>query len=1098
MLTKIGKAGKLIFAGLAIAAGAVFVSAIKKAAEFELGMAKVKAITGANIEEFEELTEEARRLGLVTAQTMTDIAAGMEALGRAGFEADEIIAAMSGVVALAESQTMELGEAARITATTIRQMGLEAADADRVVNLLAATAASSNTTVESLAQSMKFFAPIAHAMGMSVEETVAAVGKLGDAGLTGGIATRALQTSLQGLAKPTAEAADMMDKLGISMFDAEGEFVGLDDAIGQIEEAFADLTQQQQLEALATIFGTGAVKQFANLLGVGSEELARYTEEITGTTKAYDQQAEMLETVTGQWKILKGSIELLLVTIGGPMLTAIQKFTTETLIPWVNRMTEAADGTSIFETAIKKIIAPFQWMIDNGQAVKKGLLAISIGIGAITILTNPLLAAAIAMAALVAALAGVEDHSVTRSLGGLGNQLEYVYGLIDKFDPQQVDDLIQAYRNAAVEAVWSIVQTAENGAEVLRAVEDGFRELEIAILELPVEERFDAWLVGTDLILALYPELESLRLKYEEVTSATDMTAESSELLNTTLDDARGAAAEAKRILEEYRASLTGTTDDTEDTAVAMSELVKEYNDLMIAYAAADEGSREQADALEALQKFYDSLAGSVETLGSYSKEANDEVLAMLVTLEAQGMITAEMLEAAEKAIEDKADAAAKAAKEEADAEKKRLQAIEDRKEAAEELRLAEHGLWEETQALITAYDESIEGGQRQADTLSRLQAIYDETTAKIELLGEQGIEASGDLLLIIDALKGIKTKGAPALSKGVQVMRDIWSGFVDFVGDTLGDLLQGMFDYYRDKERAAEDHADRMLGIEEDYAEDSKNLATDYGEDKTSAKLAFDRKMEDIELRFQRDMRDAEDLEGRERAIERYQEAIEDATISYNRRLEDLAKDYTDEIGDLADDREEAINDEVQNYEDSIVPFGEAMWALIGMALDAAKESLWIMSIQEGAKALAYGAAALIPGVGAWALPLAESHGAAAAVAAAEALALEAGKYFLGFDKGAVFNKPTMLPPHMVAEGGTEAYLPLNQSVFSKIGEGIVNALTPQQPMLAGAGDINIDMRGMNEGAVFNVRSDQDATLIAQAQYDLFKSRLRSDGVRI
>ena len=112
-LSKIATVAKVAFAAVAAAAAGIFVAAIKKAADYELAMAKVRAITGASAEEFAAMSEEAKRLGLETAQTMTDIAAGMEALGRAGFSANEIIAAMGGVVALAESQTMELGQAVR-------------------------------------------------------------------------------------------------------------------------------------------------------------------------------------------------------------------------------------------------------------------------------------------------------------------------------------------------------------------------------------------------------------------------------------------------------------------------------------------------------------------------------------------------------------------------------------------------------------------------------------------------------------------------------------------------------------------------------------------------------------------------------------------------------------------------------------------------------------------------------------------------------------------------------------------------------------------------------------------------------------------------
>ena len=337
---KIGQVAKVAFAVAAVAAGAMFVAAIKKAADFELAMAKVKAITGATEDEFEALSVKAKQLGLDTAQTMTDIATGMEALGRAGFSATEIVEAMGGVVALAESQVMDLGAAAEITANIIRQMGLEASDASRVANVLAAAASSSNTTVESLGESMKFLGPIARAMGMSLEETVTIVAKLGDAGLTGGIATRALQTALQGLASPSGDAMEVMRQLNLEFFDAQGNFVGLASVIEQLEGAFVGLTQEQQLNAMTALFGAGAVKQFSNLLSVGSEALREYETEITGTTVAFDQQAAMLDTLKGQWQILKGSIELLLVTIGTDMMPILQGLVQDRIIPAVNSITK--------------------------------------------------------------------------------------------------------------------------------------------------------------------------------------------------------------------------------------------------------------------------------------------------------------------------------------------------------------------------------------------------------------------------------------------------------------------------------------------------------------------------------------------------------------------------------------------------------------------------------------------------------------------------------------------------------------------------------------------------------------------------------------
>ena len=454
-MKKIGNFGKKVFAGLAVAAGAVFVGAIKKAADFELAMAKVNAITGATAEEFEALEEKAKQLGLETAQTMTDIAAGMEAFARAGFTATEIVVAMDGAVALAESQVMDLAEAVRITGAVLNGMNMEVSESERVANALAATASSSATTVSSLAESMKYLAPVAAAMNMELEEALTVVAKLGDAGLTGGRATRALATALKGLAEPTEEAAAALEKLGIDTFDAEGNFIGIIELAGQLEESFNDLgyTAEERLGAMESIFA-GASNAMSILVNEGRSDLEAYQESITGTSVAFEQQAAMLETVSGQWQILKGSIELLLVTIGGPMLTAIQGFITNTLIPWVNRMTEAAEGTSIFEEAIKKIIAPFEWMINNGQKVKTSLIAIGAGLLTITVLTNPILAVVAALTALSVALIGAGDNStLTRTFDTFSESVRGFIGLIDQTDFQQVSKFIDAYTEAVGDAI---------------------------------------------------------------------------------------------------------------------------------------------------------------------------------------------------------------------------------------------------------------------------------------------------------------------------------------------------------------------------------------------------------------------------------------------------------------------------------------------------------------------------------------------------------------------------------------------------------------------------------------------------------------------
>jgi len=343
-------------AGVAVAAFAVKMTAasVKSAAAFEQGMARVQAVTGAVGRDWVSLQNKAKELGKTTKFTMVEIAGGMESLGRAGFKTNELIAAMGGVTALASSQMMSLAEAGQITANILRAMGLAAEDTNRVVNLLAATAASSNTTVASLGESFKMIAPLAHNLGVSVEELSAVIGELGNVGFQGTQATTVLSTALTRLAAPPKEAQDALDNLNMSIWDAQGNFIGLTNMIGLLEERFKGLTVQQQQAYLGQIFGARAVKQISSLIAVGSEKLREYTRDITDTNEAFDQQKKMLDTLSGQWTILQSSVEALQTAIGTKLIPALKDLVTA-YTDVVNAMTDLISGNATFLDFVERM-----------------------------------------------------------------------------------------------------------------------------------------------------------------------------------------------------------------------------------------------------------------------------------------------------------------------------------------------------------------------------------------------------------------------------------------------------------------------------------------------------------------------------------------------------------------------------------------------------------------------------------------------------------------------------------------------------------------------------------------------------------------------
>lgn len=270
-------------------------AALKVAADFEEGMSRVQAISGATGEELAELESLARELGATTRFSATEAASGMEFLAMAGFEVNEIVAAMPGLLDLAASSNMDLGRAADIASNILSGFGMEATEAGRVADVLAAAASSANTNVEQLGGAMQYAAPIAATLGLSIEELTAAVGFMSDAGIQGEQAGRQLRQGLLRLANPTGRAADLMEELGINVFDAEGNMKSMPEVINELSKGLGDMESDARAAALATLFGAESTAGWSVLLDRGARELADYTKELENSKGAASDMAKTME-----------------------------------------------------------------------------------------------------------------------------------------------------------------------------------------------------------------------------------------------------------------------------------------------------------------------------------------------------------------------------------------------------------------------------------------------------------------------------------------------------------------------------------------------------------------------------------------------------------------------------------------------------------------------------------------------------------------------------------------------------------------------------------------------------------------------------------
>jgi len=321
----------MLVGGAVIAAGIAL--AVVSAAEFDHKMSAVKA----NIDD--KTAPSMRRLAdaALTAGKMTMFSAGQAAdaeneLAKAGLTAAQITGgALTAALSLASAGQIDLAAAAEITASTMVQFGLKAADAGHIADVLAAGADKSLGGVTDLAEGLKYAGVPAAQFGVSLDTTVGVLAEFASNGILGSMAGTSLRMMLIRLASPTSEAKDEMKALGLSFFNAKGDFVGVADMAGQLHTKLAGLTQQQREQTLVTLFGARSLSEANILYRDGAAGVDKWTKAVNDQGFAALQAATKMDNLSGDVTKLKTTFNVMFVEAGqgaqGPLRSLTQEFT---------------------------------------------------------------------------------------------------------------------------------------------------------------------------------------------------------------------------------------------------------------------------------------------------------------------------------------------------------------------------------------------------------------------------------------------------------------------------------------------------------------------------------------------------------------------------------------------------------------------------------------------------------------------------------------------------------------------------------------------------------------------------------------------------
>lgn len=254
----------------------------------------------------EQLRKSARKVGAETKFNAVQAAQGLDFLALAGFNAEQAMASLPGVVSLATVANVDLGTATDIATDSLGAFNLTTKDSvqlqknlTRVNDVLAKTTATSNTNLLDLFESVKKGAPTFTAAGQSIESFSALAGTMANSGVKGSESGTQLRNMMLRLANATPKASRVLNNLGVTIKDSKGDFRDVIDIIADFENSTNGMGTATKSAALATVFGTRAVTGMNILLANGSDKLKQYRDDLIASGGSAKAMADIIEQSMG-------------------------------------------------------------------------------------------------------------------------------------------------------------------------------------------------------------------------------------------------------------------------------------------------------------------------------------------------------------------------------------------------------------------------------------------------------------------------------------------------------------------------------------------------------------------------------------------------------------------------------------------------------------------------------------------------------------------------------------------------------------------------------------------------------------------------------
>lgn len=472
--TKLSSVGTKVTALVTTPIVGIGVKAVKTAANFESAMSKVSAISGATGDDLQALSDKASEMGETTKFTASQSAEALQYMAMAGWKTEQMLDGLEGIMNLAAASGEDLATTSDIVTDALTAFGLQAEDSSHFADVLAAASSNANTNVSMLGESFKYVAPVAGALGYSVEDIGTALGIMANSGIKASQAGTSLRSAISSMISPSKDAVGWMERLGITLTNEDGTMKSFSEVMVMLRESMSDLTEEQQAQAASALFGERAMSGMLAIVNASEEDYDKFTKALANADGTAKQMADtMNNNLSGQITLLKSQVEGLLKEAGNALLPVIKDITgkLQELATWFKNLSDEQKQTIMRILAIVAAIGPLLLII--GKVIKtistiiKIVNAIKTAVVALNAIlaANPVILIITAIIAAITALVAIFVH-LYKTNEDFRNKVNAAWEKIKEVVGSVIDFIKQAWQ-----ALWDFVgPILEKAWENIKAV----------------------------------------------------------------------------------------------------------------------------------------------------------------------------------------------------------------------------------------------------------------------------------------------------------------------------------------------------------------------------------------------------------------------------------------------------------------------------------------------------------------------------------------------------------------------------------------------------------------------------------------------------